>query len=180
MARTLLCLSLAALALPAPAAAGSGPLSPPASGGGEVRSTAVTTAARPGCRSTNVIEFRDRTVIPLVRRYAVRHTGRIRCEVPTTIRCHATLFQGDRRISEIGSKGRNRCEIASSFGESDSYRSGTWFRQNYRYKLTLRRKRQHWAGTSGFCPKLSDNRRTLTCHDSHATSAPRRHVDKHS
>ncbi len=180
MARMLLylCLSLAALALPAGAAAGSGSLSQPAPGG--VQATGVSATARPGCSSTNVIEFRDRTVIPIARRYAVRHTGRIRCDVPTTIRCNARLFQGDERISEIGSKSRDRCEIASSFGASDSYPPGTWFRQRYRYKLTLRRERQRWAGTSRFCPKLSDNRRTLTCHDSHATRAPRRHVDSHS
>jgi hypothetical protein len=175
----LLCVSLVGLTLSAAAAASSGSLSPPAPGG-KVETAAGSATATPGCGSTNVIEFRDRTVIPIVRRYAVRHTSRIRCEVPTTIRCHATLLQGDERISEIGSKSRNRCEIASSFGASDSYRPGTWFRQSYRYKLTLRRERQHWAGTSGFCPKLSDNRRTLTCHDSHATSAPRRHVDTHS
>lgn len=179
MARTLLCLFLAILALPA-AAASAGALSPPAPAGGGVAAAAVSATAGPGCSSTNVIEFRDRTVIPIARRYAVRHTGRIRCDVPMTIRCHATLFQGEERISKIGSRSRDRCEIASSFGESDSYPPGTWFRQRYRYKLTLRRERQHWAGTSRFCPKLSDNRRTLTCHDSHATSAPRRHVDSHS
>lgn len=185
MARRLLPLSVPALALSLaatslPAAASSGSVSAPAAGAGEVQTASVGAAANPGCRSTNVIEFRDRTVIPIARRYAVRHTGRIRCDVPTTIRCRASLFQAGDRISEIRAKSRNRCEIASSFGESDSYRPGTWFRQSYRYKLTLRRDRQHWAGTSGFCPKLSDNRRTLTCHDSHATSAPRRHVARHS
>jgi hypothetical protein len=179
VARTLLCLFLAILALPA-AAASAGALSPPAPAGGGVAAAAVSATAGPGCSSTNVIEFRDRTVIPIARRYAVRHTGRIRCDVPMTIRCHATLFQGEERISEIGSRSRDRCEIASSFGASDSYPPGTWFRQRYRYKLTLRRERQHWAGTSRFCAKLSDNRRTLTCHDSHVTSAPRRHVDSHS
>lgn len=179
--RTMALLVCLALMLPVAASAASGSVAPPEAGTGEVEAAAsVRTAVDPGCRSVNVIEFSDRTVIPLLRRYAVRHTGRIRCEVRTKIRCRATLFQGREQLSVIASRGRKRCEMASSYGQSASYRPGTRFRESYRYKLTLLRERQRWSGPSNFCPKISNKRRTLTCRDSHSTTAPHRHVDRHS
>ena len=174
--RLLLPLSLVALAIPASAAADTGRVAPPG-GSGDSFSAAAEAAADPGCRSSNVIEFEQRTTLPEPR-YAVRHAGRVRCEVPIRSRCHATLFREGVKVSEIGNRGRNRCRMASDF--FGKHPAGTGFRENYSYRLTLRRERQRWAGTSQFCPKRTNHRRTLVCRDSHATVAPRREVDKHT
>jgi hypothetical protein len=171
--RLLLPLSVFALAVPASAAADTVPVTPLGGSDGSF-AAAAKAAADPGCRSSNVIEFRDPTLPPP---YAVRHAGRIRCEVPIRSRCHATLFQGDRKVSEIGDRGRNRCRMASSY--FGAYKAGAPFRENYSYRLTLRRDGQRWAGTSNFCPKRRNNRRTLICRDSHATVAPQRDAEKH-
>ena len=174
--RLLLPLSLVALAVPASAAAGTVPVAPPGDSGG-YSATAFKAAADPGCRSSNVIEFEPRSTLP-PRTHAVRHAGRVRCEVPIRSRCHATLFREGVKVSEIGDRGRNRCTMGSNF--FGKYPAGIEFRQNYSYRLTLRRDGQRWAGTSKFCPKRRNNRRTLICRDSHTTTAPERAVEKHS
>jgi len=172
--RLLLPLFLVALAAPASAAA-TVPVAPPG-GSGDSFTAAAKAAADPGCRSSNVIEFQRRPTV--LERYGVRHAGRVRCEVPIRSRCRATLFRGDVQISQIGDRGRNRCTMGSNFfGE---HRPGSGFRQNYSYRLTLRRDGQRWAGTSQFCPKRRNNRRTLICRDSFSTVAPEPKVDKHS
>ncbi len=173
--RLLLPLSLVVLAVPASAAADTVPVAPPG-GSGDSFTAAAKAAADPGCRSTNVIEFQRNSTV--LERYAVRHAGRIRCEVPIRSRCHATLFRGDAKVSEIGDRGRNRCTMGSRFFGSHPPTVG--FRENYSYRLTLRRDDQRWAGTSRFCPKRKNNRRTLICRDSHATVTPERDADKHS
>jgi len=171
--RILLPLSLVALAVPASAAAA--PVAPPGGSGGSF-ATAAKAAADPGCRSFDVIEFRARTTPPQT--YKVRHAGRVRCEVPIRSRCHATLFQGERRVSEIGGRGRNRCRMGSDY--FGAFQAGAPFRENYSFRLTLRREGQRWAGTSQFCPKRKNRRRTLICRGSHATVAPQPEVDRHS
>ncbi len=172
--RLLLPLSLVALAVPA-TAAGTAPVAPPGDSGG-YSATAFKAAADPGCRSFNVIEFRRRSTV--LERYGVRHAGRVRCEVPIRSRCRATLFREGVKVSEIGDRGRNRCTMGSNFfGE---HAPGIGFRENYSYRLTLRRDGQRWAGTSKFCPKRKNNRRTLICRDSHTTVAPEREPDKHT
>ena len=172
--RLLLPLFLVALAAPASAAA-TVPVAPPG-GSGDSFTAAAKAAADPGCRSSNVIEFQRRPTV--LERYGVRHAGRVRCEVPIRSRCRATLFQGDRKVSEIGDRGRNRCRMGSNY--FGSFMSSAPFRQNYSYRLTLRRDGQRWAGTSQFCPKRRNNRRTLICRDSFSTVAPEPKVDKHS
>jgi len=173
--RFLLPLSLVALAVPASAAAGTVPVAPPG-GSGDSFTTAAKAAADPGCRSFDVIEFQRVSTVP--RKDAVRHAGRVRCQVPIRSRCHATLFQGERRVSEIGGRGRNRCRMGSDY--FGAFQAGAPFRENYSFRLTLRREGQRWAGTSQFCPKRRNNRRTLICRDSHTTVAPQRDPDKHS
>ncbi len=175
--RLLLPLSIVALAVPASASGATVPVAPP-SGSSDSFATAAKAAADPGCRSYDVIEFQARTTPLGQERFAVRHGGNIRCEVPIRSRCHATLFQDSQKISEIGNRGRNRCRMGSNF--FGGYDAGDGFRENYNFRLTLRRDGQRWAGTSSFCPKRKNHRRTLICRDSHATVAPKREVDKHS
>ncbi len=173
--RLLLPLSIVALAVPASAVADTVPVAP--LGGSDGSFAAAATTLDDGCRTFNVIKFDQRTSLPEPG-YAVRHVGRVRCEVPIRSRCHATLFRGDVKVSEIGDRGRNRCRMGSNF--FGAYDAGVDFRENYKFRLTLRRDGQRWAGTSQFCPKRKNHRRTLICRDSHATEAPQPDVDKHS
>lgn len=171
--RTLLCACLAALALPATAAAATVPVAPPGAAAKGDFSVAAKTAAKSGCRAKNVIAFRG------TNRYKVRHVARIRCSnVRVRINCRSNLLQGTERISRLRSNGRKRCRAASSYAESDRYEEGAAFTQRYRYKITLRNKRQKWSGTTPKCPKRSNKRRTLTCKSSHFTAAPERSVDR--
>ena len=175
--RLLLPLSIVALAVPASASGATVPVAPPA-GSGDSFAAAAKAAADPGCRSYDVIEFQARTTPLGQERFAVRHGGSIRCEVPIRSRCRATLFQGERKVSEIGGRGRNRCRMGSDY--FGAFQAGAPFRETYSFRLTLRREGQRWAGTSQFCPKRRNNRRTLICRDSHTTVAPQRDPDKHS
>lgn len=169
--RTLLCACLAALALPA--TAGAGAIAPPGSEAEEGFSTAARAAADPGCRAKSVIAFRGEA------RFKVRHLSMIRCtNVRVRINCRANLLHGTDSISRLRSNGRDRCRVGTPFAQSDRYEEGEPFTQRYRYKLTLRNRRQHWSGTTRKCPKRSNERRTLTCRSSHTTVAPRRSVDK--
>ncbi len=172
--RLFLPLSIVALAVPASASGATVPVAPPA-GSGDSFAAAAKAAADPGCRSYDVIEFPNPALPPP---YAVRHGGNIRCEVPIRSRCHATLFQGERKVSEIGGRGRNRCRMGSDY--FGAFQAGAPFRENYSFRLTLRREGQRWAGTSQFCPKRKNRRRTLICRGSHATVAPQPEVDRHS
>lgn len=166
-------LCLIVLAVPAGAAAA--PVAPPGDDDGSY-TTGARAAADPGCRSFNVIDFEPRTTTVGLR-YAVRHAGRLRCEVPIRSRCHATLFKNGVQVSEIGDRGGRRCRMNSGFfGRAPAE---TVFRQNYSYRLTLRGDRR-WAATNDFCPKRRNHRRTLICHDSFSTVAPNRKVDRHS
>ena len=101
--RLLLPLSIVALAVPASASGATVPVAPP-SGSSDSFATAAKAAADPGCRSYDVIEFQARTTPLGQERFAVRHGGNIRCEVPIRSRCHATLFQDSQKISEIGNR----------------------------------------------------------------------------
>jgi hypothetical protein len=169
----LLCLGLAALALPTTAFA----VSPPGSDDGytgAVRAASVD----PGCRSRNTIDFRAVTSTFAPTRYRVRHHGVIRCELPMTIRCSATLQQGTTVISRISATGGRRCTMGSPFG-ARKYPAGTRFTENYRYELKLTRQRHRWSATSNYCPRRSENRRILICRDSHSTRAPTVSVDRH-
>lgn len=170
--RTLLCVCLTALALPTGAAASTVAVAPPGPDTKGAFSAAARTAADPGCRARNVIDFRGEAA------FRVRHTGLIRCSrVNVRIRCVANLLQGEDRISSERSGGRDRCRVGTPFAESDPYPAGTEFTQNYRYKLTLKNRRQKWSGTTEQCPRRSNKRRTLTCRSSHATVAPERSVE---
>lgn len=171
--RSLLPLCIVALAVPASAAAA--PVAPPDAAGGSYAATARA-AADPGCRSSNVIAFDRVQTVPA--RWAVRHAGRIRCEVPIRSRCAATLYKRDVKISEIANTGRNRCRVGTDF--FGSHPGGIAFTQRYSYRLTLRDRDQRWAGTSAFCPERRNERRTLICRDSHTTTSPQPSVDEHS
>lgn len=167
---------LAAMALPQSAAAEIVAVAPPTIGPKGAYTTAARAAARDdGCVSRNTIAFRE---TPLLR-YRARHFGKIRCEVPTRIRCFAVLVETSssppRKVSEISARGRDRCRMASSFSTSDAYVAGTGFGEFFRYRLLLRKKRHRWAGTSSYCPKLKRDRRVLICQDVHRTLAPENH-----
>jgi hypothetical protein len=172
--RSLLPLCILALAVPAGAAAA--PVAPPGDAGGSYAATARA-AADAGCRSSNLIEFDQVQTLPTPR-WAVRHAGRIRCEVPIRSVCWAALYKRDVKISEISNTGRNRCRVGTDF--FGSHPGGIAFTQRYSYRLTLRDRDQRWAGTSAFCPERRNERRTLICRDSHTTTSPQRSVDVHS
>jgi hypothetical protein len=168
---TILCLALGSLAVPASVGAGTVPVAPPEPGSVDGFSPAARAAVSSGCVSRNTIEFRGPAL------YEVRHYGRIRCEIPTRIRCSATLFDANRQISEIGSRGRDRCFMASSF--RGGYPAGASFVERFRYRITLRREGQTWSRTTAYCPERTNHRRTLICRDSHRTKAPNRHTVTH-
>ena len=163
--------SLAAtLALAAPASAAE--VTPPSTAAG-----AFTTAAiDPGCKTYNRIAFQADEVLGT--RYRVRHAGQANCDLPMRIRCAADLYRGELLISSIGARSRNRCEMGSDFWKTP-YSAGTGFREKYRYRFTLLRERHTWAGTTDFCPRRTDQRKTLICFGSHRTDAPDPDVDRH-
>lgn len=169
LGRSLLCACLAIVVLPAGAAAAT-EVTPPASGGEDAVSAAASDS---GCNAENVIEFKGD--VPL---YRVRHTGLIRCTRNVRIRCVADLFHGDEPISHLQDRGDDRCRIGSAFSASRRYPAGDQFTQDYSYKLTLQNRRKVWAGTNRWCPRLSNERRTLTCRGSHTTKAPRGSVER--
>lgn len=170
--RTLLCASLAVLVVPAAASAVDvAPLGSDAKG---TVAPASRAAADPGCEARNLIAFRGSDVPG----FRVRHSSFLRCSnVRVRIRCSATLLHGDEQLSQISDGGRDRCRIGTPFSESDRYPRGDEFTQNYHYKLTLLNRRQKWADTTRKCPRRKNERRTLICNASHATTAPNRSTD---
>lgn len=172
---------LVAVALPTGAAAGvrSPDFDPTIDGlGSSGRLTASSHLRRGDCFSRNVIDFAGTLL------YRVRHHGLLRCEgMPLQrVSCYSRLFEvrggSMRAISTLESHGRSRCSVASQFDDSALYLAGERFREVLRYRLTLRRGFRY-LGPDEFCSELSANRRTLTCRDSHGTSAPNRHQVEH-
>jgi hypothetical protein len=171
--RTLLCASLAVLAVPT-AAANAGEVAPPGAAAKGTVSPASRAAADPGCEANNVIAFRGSEVPG----FRVRHSSFLRCSnIRVRIRCSATLLHEGEQISQIGDRGRDRCRVGTPFSESDLYPAGDGFTQNYHYKLTLLNRRQKWADTTRKCPRRKNERRTLICNASHSTTAPNRSTD---
>ncbi len=169
--RTLVCASLAVLALPT-AASGAVEVAPPGADAKGTVSPASRAAADPGCEANNVIAFRGSTT------YRVRHSGDIRCSnIRVRIRCSASLLHEGQQISQLSDRRRDRCQIGSTFAESEQYPAGDEFTQNYRYKLTLLNKRQKWSGTTRKCPRRKNERRTLICSASLSATAPNRSSD---
>jgi hypothetical protein len=169
--RTLLFASVAVLAAPA-AASGAAEVAPLGADAKGTVSPATRAAADPGCEANNVIAFRGAAT------YRVRHSGDIRCSnVRVRIRCAASLLHEGEQISQLNGRGRDRCQIGSTFAESEQYPAGDEFVQNYRYKLTLLNKRQKWSGTTRKCPRRKNERRTLVCHASQTATAPNRSSD---
>ena len=170
--RTVLLACLCALALPAGAAAAPVDVAPPGSGGAGASAAAVGTAANPGCSAKSMIEFRGNA------NFRVRHNSLISCsQVNVRIKCSADLFRGNVLFSHLQSRDSNRCRVGSPFSVQ-RFAPGTQFTQKYRYELTLKNRRQRWAGTTEKCPRRSNERRTLTCRSSHTTLAPTKSVDR--
>jgi hypothetical protein len=170
--RTLIGACLAALAIPAAAAASTADVAPPGSDAKGGFTAAARSAADPGCRAKNVISFRGQAT------FRVRHTGLIRCEnINVRIHCAANLLHEDELISHIEAGDRNRCRIGTPFSESEQYPPGEEFTQKYRYKLKLLNDRKKWSGTTRKCPRRSNQRQTLTCKASHTATVPDRSVD---
>lgn len=168
-------LALCALALTATqAAAAEAParVAPPVAAGAGGDFSAA--ARRPGCRSQNVIDFQG-----LLLAFRARHFGRLTCNVPTQLRCRAVLSDAQGPVSRLGDRGRDRCSMASDYSSSKRYPTGAGFIERFVYRIKLRRARERWSGTTGFCPRRSRNQRVLFCRDSHRTNAPLRSVVRH-
>jgi hypothetical protein len=173
-----LCLCLPGGALPA-AAAASEPIRVAPLGAASAGESGVSGAGGgSGCRSRNVIDFREGAP----GNHEVRHFGKIDCEAPLRrSECVARLFEvvGDTptEISEEQDVGRRMCGYDSGF--FGSYAAGDEFSERYTYKLTLRRGFVWQKPAGDFCRRKNE-RRELVCSDSHQTVAPVREADVHT
>jgi len=158
-----------AVALCALALCATGAVAATPSAGGDRGDTAVSSGSGSGCNARSTIAFTGSE------RYGVRHKSRIECAIPVDVRCRAELFDLSRSenepISRLQSKGAAACSNRSKTS-ARRYPTGLEFRQDVRFKLTLRRKGASWSGTDERCPKLSGDERTITCTGSQRATAP--------
>lgn len=159
-------LALCSLAL---CATGASAAAPPSGGDGDGVGVSSSSGSDPGCQARSTVAFAGSEP------YGVRHKSRIECAVPVDIECRAELFDlsrsDDDPISRLRSKGADACSNRSKTS-ARRYPTGVEFRQDLRFKLTLRRSAATWSGTDERCPRLSKDERTITCIRSQLATAP--------